>query len=200
MKVSLCFPVFEFSKKLTRELSLKERMDEARGRTPKSRIRSNRHGWQGVLPLEDVASLKIKIRMAVEEEMMVYLGVSKSTCHISQMWGNINSHSSWNVPHTHPGSFYAGVYYVSAQEDMGDCVLVNTHSVILDNIPYAPKLRLEHKITPKTGYLHLFPSGQFHYVEPNRSNTPRYSISFNIKVTCEAKDRIPGSHIIEEEV
>ena len=50
------------------------------------------------------------------------------------------------------------------------------------NSSACPKIKESKAFFPKTGDLHLFPSGLMHMVEPNTTDKDRYSISFNLNV------------------
>lgn len=94
---------------------------------------------------------------------------------ISSMWGNINGMAAGNFPHIHGGDI-SGVFYLKVPENSGNIVFVNpavrseSHRIRIKNL----------SVRPDKLALFLFPSWLEHYVEPNRSDEDRISISFNI--------------------
>jgi uncharacterized protein (TIGR02466 family) len=162
------------------------------------RVVSNVGGFQSTdVDFPDVREV---IQNFMSNEVIGYLGVRKAETRVHNMWANVNGDGDWNAPHTHDGAFYSGVLYVAGEPNSGDCVLLNTQKTVIGPTPYAPKLRVTHRLKPTPGMLHLFPSGVSHMVEPNRSGKLRYSISFNLTVESDMKDRMEGNHLLEYEI
>ena len=97
------------------------------------------------------------------------------------MWANINYEGDINWPHTHSTDI-AGVFYVDVHENCGNLEL---HSFAY-NQQHKLSSYLREKnplsIKPENNLLVLFDSDCYHSVSRNRSNKPRISISFNIKI------------------
>ena len=114
----------------------------------------------------------------------------------ANMWANINRSGHGNLPHTHPGAFWSGVYYVddggiSADPSLGGAL------EFLDPrgagpVMYAPHLGFAMKgglsgganevLQPKAGRLVLFPSWLLHQVRHYRGTAERISIAFNLNL------------------
>lgn len=201
MSVHLMFPNFVFTREfcgkddalepsMTYEYfdSLKQEIDGMRKRDPVGRVVSNASsGWQSIDGC-DTNPLFIKamraIKRTVDNEMMPYLGVKPLTFHtvMHNSWANINDKGAWNRPHLHNGCFYSGVLYIKADGDEGCINFIDKDNKIAGNFPHCPKIKESKAFFPKTGDLHLFPSGLMHMVEPNTTDKDRYSISFNLNV------------------
>lgn len=108
---------------------------------------------------------------------------------ISSFWVNINGKGHANVPHTHRGFTFSGVYFVDGQPGSGDLVLVHPSQQFpyhyLD-LPFK-----DHSIdkslgtihyTPQPGKLVIFPSWIQHYVQPNLTDQDRISIGFDVQL------------------
>ena len=102
--------------------------------------------------------------------------------HIS-MWANVNGPGSYHITHTHPGYHLSGVYYVKVPD--GDC-----GRLIFDDpreaISYGD-IWLNDSYTgdrveryPEEGTMFLFPASLKHFVDTNRTDSDRISISFNL--------------------
>lgn len=98
--------------------------------------------------------------------------VSKAT--VSEMWANINNYKDYNGQHRHDGVL-AGVFYCSVPKNSGRLILVDPR-----NLGVRDRHRNNYPINPEPLTLIIFPSWLDHFVEPNMSNEPRISLSFNI--------------------
>ena len=109
------------------------------------------------------------------QEMMCFL----PSFHYSQMWVNINRKGHYNIKHTHPTSDMACIWYITD----------NMHKLNLEDPTYFSRALSYNKfgmsnyksINAKAGSLVLFPSDVAHWVEPHEEDTPRISVSFNIR-------------------
>jgi len=108
---------------------------------------------------------------------------------LQNMWININRHGSSNNTHTHPQSYFSGVYYVSKPANSGNIVFehmgidtINSYWPFIQS-PYQKdyngKNSVQYQFESNTGDCLMFPSYYRHYVRPNLSNENRISISFN---------------------
>jgi uncharacterized protein (TIGR02466 family) len=109
-------------------------------------------------------------------------------------WGNITRAGGYNSAHTHPGSFWSGVYYV----DPGDPVsAVHPMSGRLEFFDpragvkqsHLPGTMLDSRylIDPKPGMMLLFPSWLLHCVHPYWGQSDRISIAFNMSLANTAQ-------------
>lgn len=151
---------------------------------------SNIGGWQSNdLDLaKHLPKLYYEIKERLDELYFYFEFKDELSLKIDNAWININKKHDFNVPHDHSYGLFSGVYYVSAEEYMGDIVFMNPCSsqgiCINQNIvkicnPFNSNL---YKVTPKTGMLVLFPTWMKHYTEPNQTNEDRISIAFNTSV------------------
>ena len=168
-------------------VALKNEIDAMRRRDPTGRNISNRNGWQSVDGVDTnpvfIRAMR-QIKREFRDELVPFLGIEKNTAHIDlhNSWANINYPGAWNAPHLHNGCFYSGVFYIQADGDEGEIIFIDKDNKIAGTFPHAPKIKESFAFKPKTGDLHLFPSGLMHMVEPNPTNKDRYSISFNLCV------------------
>ena len=95
---------------------------------------------------------------------------------IDCMWGNINGNGALNMAHIHSGDI-SGVFYCKVPEDSDSCIVFVNPAVRSE----AHRIRISnHKVKPQQLACLFFPSWLEHYVEPNKSEEDRISISFNI--------------------
>jgi len=114
----------------------------------------------------------------------------------ANMWANVNRTGHGNEFHSHPGSFWSGVYYV---EDGGICADPSLEGALefMDPrgpgvIMYAPTLAFNmpgglsvganEVVLPKPGLMVLFPAWVLHQVRPYKGNAERISIAFNLSL------------------
>ena len=91
---------------------------------------------------------------------------------ISGWWYNINLKGSWNTPHSHGGSNYALVWY-----------LTDSNGLLRLMDPFPQRHNSEHMtVHGKKGSIVIFPSDLIHYVKPNPKDEDRISISMNLQL------------------
>lgn len=113
----------------------------------------------------------------------------------ANMWSNINRTGHGNEFHSHPGSFWSGVYYVDDGGIDGDPSLGGELEFMDPRGPgpamYAPNLAFGsaglsagacETIRPKAGRLLLFPAWLLHQVRPYKGGAARISIAFNLSL------------------
>ena len=114
------------------------------------------------------------------EKVEKHLSLSKKLT-LYNLWYNVNGLSSFNKPHTHPGSIVSGVYYISIPQNSGNIVFLNQDMdkfyTLIDS--YNNYNSSTWKIISKENLCIFFPSYLRHYVEPNFNKKERISISFN---------------------
>ena len=113
---------------------------------------------------------------------------------IQNMWINISKTGGYNTNHVHPKSILSGCFYVKTPENCGSIVFTNpTKNLINAYIDYwhlmdegkldnSPLSHSEWQIHPKENNIVLFPSWLEHYVNDNKSDEDRISISFNFAI------------------
>ena len=114
----------------------------------------------------------------------------------ANMWANVNRSGHGNEFHSHPGSFWSGVYYVDDGGIAADPSLGGELEFMDPRGPgpamYAPHLAFampgglsvgaNETVPPKTGRLVMFPAWLLHQVRPYRGGAERISIAFNLSL------------------
>lgn len=113
---------------------------------------------------------------------------------VVEVWANVQRNGGTNAAHSHPGSFWAGVYYV----DVGEvCPTLGKGGElqIYDPRGCLPRMLapyLQYSMTelhdagtsisysPAAGQCLLFPGWLFHAVNTYRGTAPRISVAFNL--------------------
>ena len=109
------------------------------------------------------------------------------------MWANVNRYKDYNVSHVHPQCDWSGVYYVKTPENCGLLCFADPRKISIlqrnelyqneeAGKPFPPDNKDDVGRVPKEGELIIFPAYLEHQVLPNRTDEPRISISFNIKI------------------
>lgn len=159
---------------------------ELRKLKPESDVRSNRNGWQKnniqVMPQMQLLSNLIskEFEKFIIDEMKPLV---ETKYFLGNMFCNINPPGSHNLPHVHEGDF-TGVYYVKTSDNCGNLSIMNPHQCATTArlTTYFDSIKMEEKIMPIAGRGYFFPTHLVHYVEENKSNEDRISISYNIAV------------------
>jgi uncharacterized protein (TIGR02466 family) len=144
----------------------------------RSITRSNVGGFQSVdLPLDilEVQHLVNIIEQTINDDKTFN---SQYDQIVFNMWFNINRYKDSNIPHSHPFSLYAGVYYVKAPENCGHILFEAPN---LDLLRYYNRgFEGLYRLPPVENTLYIFPGWLKHYVEPSQNEEEeRISISFN---------------------
>lgn len=146
---------------------------------------SNNGGWQSQgFGYQHNLFLKSLIDTVLKNVSEVYkdLGISKVPL-LGDYWFNVNSKHSFNVSHTHPGSYISAVFYVKVPDNSGRLIFERPddfHNWIHDIDPNSNNIG---KIIqqPHQNLLIMFPSYIRHSVEMNQSDEDRISIAFNFR-------------------
>jgi len=108
-------------------------------------------------------------------------GLELATC-----WIIVNGKFACGAAHCHPNAFLSGVYYISAPENCGDIYFQDPrHAALMGACPVAehvPWTVRQISYRPAPGGMLIFPSWLYHGVEPNLSDAPRVSLSFNFRL------------------
>ena len=150
---------------------------------------SNEGGWQSVTTYNnstgDFKELISEIRIRCNQLHKDLGFVENKKQEIGNFWININRDKDSNNPHSHPGAFFSGVYYVKAKPRAGAITLMHPVSSHAYTIPYGVNSHpTSYNLSnwteePESGKLIIFPPWVVHYVQPNRSDDDRISIAFN---------------------
>lgn len=104
---------------------------------------------------------------------------------MENMWTTIYPKDCYVPEHIHSGFLVSGVFYVKAPDDCGDIVFRDPSWVAKvacnSGSSTFPIEGTRDRWTPTAGDLLLFPSWLPHYTDPNKSETDRIIISFNLK-------------------
>ena len=119
----------------------------------------------------------------------------------ANMWANVNRSGHSNEFHSHPGSFWSGVYYVD--DGYGEGGGIGTDPSLGGELEfmdprgpgpamYAPQLAFatpggrsvgaSEIVPPRAGRLVMFPAWLLHQVRPYRGDAERISIAFNLSL------------------
>lgn len=172
----------EYFDMMKNEIDMMERTDH-QGRS----VSNQGRGWQsndGVDHHPTFVKCVRAIKRTIRDEMMPFMGLKDGSFRIDfhNSWANKNYNGSWNAPHLHNGCYYSGVLYIHADGDEGLFRAIDTDHKVMGIFPSTPRMAESWSHEPKSGVLLLFPSGLMHMVEPNPTDKPRYSISFNFNV------------------
>ena len=163
---------------------IKQHCLELQKRLP-NRDKSNFLGWQSPDDMHTDITFSPLIDKILEvansEILEEFSQYGSAPFSVESMWVNINSPGAFNMAHIH-GAELSGVFYVDVPlpaSDSGRLVLVDPRQRV--NMSEKRVRGLNLPIDPAPGACILFPSWLEHYVEPNKTNSTRISISFNLK-------------------
>lgn len=148
---------------------------------------SNQGGWQSelIFKIEEEMRELYEAIDARSNALNQALGFDNNRVRVQSFWININDKGNYNEVHDHPGSFYAGVYYVKSLESQGDLAFYNPIT-FFSNYVSGNKAKsfnqfnsVNWQFKPKTGRLYIFPSYLNHFVRRNMIDEDRVSIAFN---------------------
>jgi Putative 2OG-Fe(II) oxygenase len=200
--------VFDVPNATTLNVELR-RVIEQREKSHPGRQRSNEGGWQSTPDMErwgGAPAIKLLAigrnvanRVTTDREGNTGSGPHPGYVAVTwraNMWANINRTGHANQPHSHPGAYWSGVYYVD-DGGIGDDASLGGALEFMDprgSMPlmYAPHLGfamagglsggVNESVQPKSGRLVMFPSWLMHLVRPYRGTAERISIAFNLSL------------------
>jgi uncharacterized protein (TIGR02466 family) len=173
---------------------------EQRAKTNVGTQHSNLGGWQSDWEMDrwgGAAAIKLLAigRNTANRITTNRQGQPVSVTWRANMWANINRSGHGNEFHSHPGSFWSGVYYVDDGGIDSDGSLGGELEFMDPRGPgpamYAPHLAFgsaglsvgaNEVIRPKAGRLVMFPAWLLHQVRPYKGKTERISIAFNLSL------------------
>ncbi|HMU28766.1 MAG: 2OG-Fe(II) oxygenase family protein [Nitrospira sp.] len=150
--------------------------------------------WAGE-PLRDLFAPVLEVAKQVTTlSQRCGQGTGRPEWDVVEVWANVQRNGGTNAAHSHPGSFWAGVYYVdvgevSSNKDMGGELQIYDPRGCLPRMlaPY-----LQYSMTelhdagtsisyaPTSGQCVLFPGWLFHAVNTYHGKAPRISVAFNL--------------------
>jgi len=174
------FPKISFNKELE-SFALKTEKE-----SPSLKI-SNRNGYHS--PYLDIDPLIKKFYDAIKSSVHAYVDSlhvkAPYNVYFDNPWININRKGAYTVPHNHPGSFLAAIYYIKTPPSCGDLCFYNIRTPNLFSLQYSEYTNETSslwRINPEVGNLVIFPSDVIHAVEANPSDESRISLSFNMDI------------------
>lgn len=154
----------------------------------KSTIKSNIGGYQTRSDLTINAPQLIKtLFLNPAKEFITQLTPKKElNLTLKSFWINENKQCDYNLLHNHSPANISGVYYLKVPKDSGRLVFQTGDSSKFNdnNFDYFNNnnFACRYFFDVQEYELYLFSGSTFHYVEPNRSNEERISVSFNIEI------------------
>ena len=153
---------------------------------PSAKQLGESHSLQSGTHLHELPEFQLLIErvQAAAQQILKFLKLKPAPLKITGCWANVSGPAGHHKEHAHSNNFLSGVYYVKTPEG-GDSI--NFHDpraqahVIAPHVT-APSTKQASTviITVKPGRLVIFPAWLRHSVDPNLSQEPRMSISFNL--------------------
>jgi uncharacterized protein (TIGR02466 family) len=156
---------------------------------PEGNLLSNRGGWQSKdfsIQNEDDVLQNFLTNCLAE-----FPSIKKSVKFFVSAWININPPDAFNMKHVHPTCDLSGVLWIKAPKDCGNIVFSAPNSFAISreidsyNEDYKKDTCYYHSYHcyPTEGRMIVFPSHLEHYVDFNKSDEDRISVSFNIRLS-----------------
>ena len=174
---------------------LQEECYEIRNNIPskyKSNLGQNSYHSPNLLNLQNPPGILKLIKQITNCIQTIHQQSRRENVRLVDFWININGKGGSNVPHTHPGAKYSGVFYIkvpkemkggnllflrdynetylTSQENMG--FFKQEYNLLPNDLPKIP-------VKPLEKLLIVFPSWLPHSVEFNDTDEERISLSFN---------------------
>ena len=166
-----------------------------------SKSHSTLGGWQSTWDVDKWAGASAIKLLAIGRNIANRITTDRAGKPVSimwqaNMWANINRNGHGNEFHSHPGSYWSGVYYVDDGGSAADPSLGGELEFMDPRGPapamYAPHLAFaipgglsvgaNETVQPKAGRLVMFPAWLLHQVRPYRGNAERISIALNLSL------------------
>ena len=174
---------------------LQEECYEIRNNIPskyKSNLGQNTYHSPNLLNLQNPPQILKLMKQITNCIQTIHQQTRRENVRLVDFWININGKGGSNVPHTHPGAKYSGVFYIkvpkemkggnlfflrdynetylTSQENMG--FFKQEYNLLPNDLPKIP-------VKPLEKLLIVFPSWLPHSVEFNDTDEERISLSFN---------------------
>lgn len=131
-------------------------------------------------------SIKDAVQAALDTYAREVMGLPpEQQLYVTQSWSLVNPPGIGMHGHSHSNSLVSGSVYYCDLPDPPSRMIFERHNSYqqLELSPTADKNNLYNtmlnSVEPKKNEIILFSSSLSHFVEPNRSDEPRYSIAFN---------------------
>ena len=176
-------------------VDLQEECFEIRNNIPsknKSNLGQNSYHSPNLLNLQNPPEILKLMKQITNCIQTIHQQSRRENVRLENFWININGKGGANVPHTHPGATYSGVFYIkvpkemkggnlfflrdynetylTSQENMG--FFKQGYNLLPNDLPKIP-------VKPLEKLLLVFPSWLPHSVEFNDTEEERISLSFN---------------------
>ena len=160
-----------------------------REKDPVGHTISNRRGWQS--SCFSIDNENDVLKKFLTNCLAEFPPIKKSVRLFVSAWVNINPPDAFNMKHNHPTSDLAGVLWIKCPENCGDIIfsspcdfaISNELDAYTDEFKYNNKYYHSYSIFPKQGRIIVFPAHLQHYVDFNKSQEDRISVSFNIRLS-----------------
>ena len=166
----------------------------------KSNSGQNSYHSPNLLNLQNPSEITKLMKQITNCIQTIHQQTKRENVRLVDFWVNINGKGGSNIPHTHPGSKYSGVFYIKVPKNMkGGSLLFlrdyeETYLTSQENMGFfkegynplpndLPKIALK----PLEKSLIVFPSWLPHSVEFNETDEDRISLSFNYILYINAK-------------
>ena len=191
-KTNLIFPVpihqFDVNEFSEIQDELVDYVYKMREKDPVGNKISNRCGWQSS-PFEIVNEDDV-LQSFLTNCLAEFPPIKKSIKLFVTAWININPPGAFNMKHDHPTNDLAGVLWIKTPEDCGNIIFESPNSFAthreIDSYKedYRKEISYFHSyyFPPIEGRIIVFPSHLRHYVDFNKSDEDRISVSFNIRL------------------
>jgi uncharacterized protein (TIGR02466 family) len=171
-------------------VDLQEECFEIRNNIPsknKSNLGQNSYHSPNLLNLQNPPEILKLMKQITNCIQTIHQQSRRENVRLVDFWININGKGGSNVPHTHPGAKYSGVFYIKVPKEMkgGNLFFIRdfneTYLTSQENMGYnllpndLPKI----PVKPLEKLLIVFPSWLPHSVEFNDTDEERISLSFN---------------------
>ena len=158
----------------------------------KSNLGQNSYHSPNLLNLQNPPEILKLMKQITNCIQTIHQQSRRENVRLVDFWININGKGGSNVPHTHPGAKYSGVFYIKVPKEMkggnlfflrdyNDTYLTSQenmgffkqgYNLLPNDLPKIP-------VKPLEKLLIVFPSWLPHSVEFNDADVERISLSFN---------------------
>ena len=176
-------------------VDLQEECFEIRNNIPgknKSNLGQNSYHSPNLLNLQNPPEILKLMKQITNCIQTIHQQSRRENVRLVDFWININGKGGSNVPHTHPGAKYSGVFYIKVPQKMkgGNLLFLKDYNerflqseenmgFFKQGYKFLPNDLPKIPVKPEEKLLIVFPSWLPHSVEPNDIDEERISLSFN---------------------
>jgi len=154
------------------------------------RGRSSVMGWHSTEQLHSRPEMQDFVAVlhdnVAEVVRWLRIDTSQVSLELATCWAMVNGKGASGTVHCHPNSYLSGVYYVNTTQETGNIFFQDprpaANMVVCPVTEFTPWTVRQISYQPASGGMLIFPSWLYHGVEPNLSETPRVSLSFNFRL------------------